>query len=73
MTPPADDPISKIEDDHASKNIGRLGYLIYKGAVEEGASESEAMFILNAWFSSVAAASSIENLFKDLGGEDDGS
>ena len=69
--PTSDDPINDIESDHASRNIGQMGYMIYKGAKDAGASDAEATLILNAWFGSVAAASSMTGLLKELGKDED--
>lgn len=57
-----DNPINKIEDQIMWMDMGRQAYLIYKGAIEEGASITEAMKIVQAFYA---------GMFKGAKSEDD--
>ena len=50
------DPLSKIEDKAGMMDMGRMGYYVYCGAMEEGATEQEALTIMIGYFAGIAAS-----------------
>lgn len=48
--PMTNDPLRTIEDEKAQKDIGVMGYRVYLGARETGASVIEAWLVLYAYF-----------------------
>lgn len=46
-------PIKQIEDKTAQVDAGRLAFNVYRGARQEGASISEALLIVTAFFAGI--------------------
>lgn len=57
--------ITNIENKTANMDTGRMGYQIIQGAMEEGATPSEAISILTAYYASIFIAASELNKDKD--------
>jgi hypothetical protein len=51
------DPLTKIEDENTLSDLGKMGYTIYKGAIEEGATIEEAFRVTAAWFRGMVGGS----------------
>lgn len=45
-----ENPIRKIEDEKMLLDMGKMGFLIYRGATEEGATLTEAFRVTSAYF-----------------------
>lgn len=56
--------MSEVENRKAMHDLGRMGYSVYKGALEEGASHREAIAVVAGYFRGIASA--------DVQKEDDG-
>jgi hypothetical protein len=44
------DPMDFIEFDNANEGMGRVGYHVYKGAIDAGASLTEAAIVVAGYF-----------------------
>lgn len=52
-----DNPITRIEDEKALLDFGKMGFLIYRGAVAEGATLEEAFRVTSAYFRGLVGGS----------------
>lgn len=50
----SEDPIKQIEDEKTYLDFGKMAYLVYRGALEEGASPQEAYIVTSAYFRGIA-------------------
>lgn len=53
-------PIEDIENDKAQTDLGIFAFRLYKGAISDGASPSEAFIIVSAWFKAMLTANNSE-------------
>lgn len=49
-----DDELNRIEEEKGQRDLGIFGYRIYQGAISEGATASEAVGIVAAFFEGTA-------------------
>lgn len=52
------DPLDEIEADKGQRDIGRLGYGVFQGARDAGASWLEALIVTTAYFRGLIGGSS---------------
>lgn len=53
-----DNPINAIEDKNGMMDMGRMGFHVYSGAMEEGATQEVAMMVMIGYFAGIAASNS---------------
>jgi hypothetical protein len=51
--PGSEDPLSEIEERQGQLNLGAVGYRIYLGARQDGASRFDAFLVAAAWYRSM--------------------
>ena len=62
-----DNPLNAIEDKNGMMDMGRMGFYVYSGAMEEGATQEVAMMVMIGYFAGIAAS----NSFRISDGEDE--
>jgi len=55
------DPIRDIEDKKGQMDLGAMGFRVWKGAVEDGATFDEADRVAQAWYFGLFAANKIDD------------
>jgi hypothetical protein len=56
-----DDPLTDIEHLRGWFDIGRGAFQMYKGAIDAGAEQTEAMLVVSIWFSTMAESVQLQN------------
>jgi hypothetical protein len=49
-------PITQLQDKNDMMDMGRMGFHVYSGATEEGATQEVAMMIVIGYFAGIAAS-----------------
>ena len=55
------DPLTDIENAKAQMDMGTMGFRVWKGAVEDGATFDEADRIVQAWYFGLFAANKLDD------------
>jgi hypothetical protein len=61
----SDDPLKKIEDEQHYTDVGKMGYLIFKGATDAGADPTEAHAVTQCYFTALSMAATFTGLMNE--------